>query len=331
MVTPKGNILILQDIVNSHSLNIQTMIYEIRLAGAEQDDGKIDLQRLAQLAHAVTEIAKGALQIRLQGFSTDKGRKSDRITNALKIKLADLKIGSTILELECETFSETLKGQQGDVFKPEILVNLPTQTPMGLVIESFRQALDYKEEASELDKGLLKKLKHFEKVFVSDDEIVTMANRGSIPDLTLKKKDFEKIQILEESIPEPQEIIINGIVDELKFSKSRVTIATKEGTVNGILSDDMEPHDISKYWGKELTIAGTANYLAGGKMSFLYIEKLFEPTEADKYFSKPSKKETVEQQILRKQKALKNGNHLSEIVGQWPSDESIEEILNALD
>ncbi len=51
---------------------------------------------------------------------------------------------------------------------------------MTLVIDSFRQALDYKEEASELDKALLKKLKQFEKVFVSDDETVTMSNRGSI-------------------------------------------------------------------------------------------------------------------------------------------------------
>ena len=307
------------------------MIYEIRLAGADQDNGKIDLQRLAQLALAITEIAKGALQIRLQGFSTERGRKSDRINKALKIRLADLKPGSTILELECDTFKEALNGHQGDVFRPEILHELPDQTPMTLVIESFMQALDYKEDASQLDKALLKKLKHFEKVFVSDDESVTMANSGSIPTLNLKKTDFKKIQILEDSIPEPHEIIINGVVDELKFSKSRVVITTSDGIVNGILSEDLEPHEISKYWGKELTISGNAHYLPSGKMSFVYIERLFEPTQADRYFSKPSKKETVEQQIQRQQKHLKAHNLLGEIIGQWPGDESIDEILNTLD
>ena len=169
------------------------------------------------------------------------------------------------------------------------------------------------------------------KVFVSSDEFVSIANQGSIPELTLRKDDFRKIRTLEESIPEPQEIIINGIVDELKYSKSRISVATKDGLVNGILSDDFEPGEISKYWGKELTIAGTAHYLPGGKMSFLYIERIFEPSASDKYFSKPSKKETVEQQIQRQQKQLKHPNHLAEIVGQWPGDESIEEILNALD
>ncbi len=307
------------------------MTYEIKLSGAEQDDGKIDLQRLILLAQSITDIAKSALQIRLLGISTERGRTSDKISKALKIKLADLKKGSTILELECESFSETLKGEQGNFFKPQILEELPNQTPVALVIESFRDALNYKEDANHLDKALLKKLKNFERIIVSKDEQITFANQGSSPELNLTKKDFQKIQVLEESIPEPQEIIINGVVDELKYSKLRVTIATKEGIINGILSDEFEPENISKYWGKNLTIAGTAYYQPSGKMSFLYIERLYEPSEADKYFSKPSRKETVEQQIQRQQKQLKQNNHLSEIVGQWPGDESIEEILNALD
>jgi len=307
------------------------MIYEIRLNGSEQDNGKIDLIRLAMLSQSITDIARGALQIRMQGFSSDRGRKSERIVKSLKIKLSDLKPGSTILELECDPFSETLQGLQGDAFRPEVLNQLPHQTPMSLVIESFKEALDYKEDSSFLDKALLKKLKVFEKVFIADEEIVTIANRGSISDLILKKKDFEKIKILEDSIPEAQEIILNGIVEELKYSKLRVTIKTKEGSVSGVLSDELEPQNISKYWGKELTISGTAHYLPGGKMSFLFIEKLFEPSDSDKYFSKQSKKETVEQQIQRQQKQLKHNNRLKEIVGEWPGDESIEEILNALD
>lgn len=307
------------------------MIYEIKLAGTDQNDGKIELHRLVLLAQSILEIAKGALQIRLMGISGERGRPSERITNALKINLADLKKGSTILELECEPFKETLEGQQGDAFRPEILGDLPNQSPMTLVMESFREALNYKEESSYLDKALLKKLKGFEKIFISKDELLTIANRGSIPELELRKTDFRKIQVLEESMPEPQEVIINGIVEELKYSKLRVTINTKEGHVNGVLSDSFDPSEISKYWGKDLTISGTAYYQPSGKMSFLYIERIFEPNETDKYFSKTSKKETVEQQIQRQQKHLKGSNHLSEIVGQWPGDEKIDEIINALD
>ncbi len=307
------------------------MKYEIRLSGAEQDDGKIDLQRLGLLAQCITDIAKAALQIRLMGISAERGRTSDRITNALKISLTNLKNGSTILGLECEPFKKTLSGQQGDAFRPEILGDLPDQTPMSLVIESFNEALNYREETNHLDKSLLKKLKAIEKIIVSKEEAMTISNQGKTPSLHLRKGDFKKIQSLEESMPDPQEVIINGTVEELKYSKLRVTINTREGAVNGILSEELDPAEISKYWGKDLTIAGTAHYQPSGKLSFLYIEKIFEPNHTDTYFSRPSRKETVEQQIQRQQKQLKNANHLDEIVGHWPGDEKIEDIINQLD
>ena len=177
----------------------------------------------------------------------------------------------------------------------------------------------------------MKKLKTFEKLFVSSEESLIFSNQGSIPELELHKIDFKKIQTLEESIPEPQEIILNGIVEELKYSKLKVTINTKEGPVSGILSDNLNPSEVSQYWGKELTIAGTAHYQPSGKMSFLYIERIFEPDEADKYFSKSPKRETVEQQIQRQQKQLRHSNHLNELIGQWPGNEDIDEILNFLD
>ncbi|WP_143306514.1 hypothetical protein [Chitinophaga vietnamensis] len=307
------------------------MKYEIKLSGANEDNGKIELHRLVHLAQAITDIASGALRIRLTGISFASGRKNERISNAIKIHLADLKKGSTILQLECDTFKDTLAGQQGDVFNPGILDVLPEQTPMTLVIESFRHAINYQNGTNYLDKGLLKKLKSFEKIFCEENESIIFSNQGSTPELQIKRSDIKRIQKLEESIPEPQEIIVNGIVDELKYSKSRVNIATEDGLVNGILNDALEPEEISKYWGKNLTISGKAHYQPNGRLSFIFIEKIFEPSEADKYFSKASKKETVEQQISRQQRQLKNSNHLGEIVGQWPGEEDIDEILKALD
>ncbi len=308
------------------------MTYEIKISGTDQDNGKIELDRLIDLAYSLKQIATGALQIRLFGVSSNKGRKTDQVTKALKIKLSDLKKGSTVLELECEPFKTSAIGKQRNLFNSEISEILPNQTPIGLVIETFKEALQQKDEVAYLDKPLLKKLKAFEKIFISPSETITFSNKGSISDFQLHKKDFKKIKVLEESMPEPQEIIINGIVDELKYSKLRVSIATKEGSVHGVLNDEnFEPESISKYWGKEVTIAGSAYYHPNGKMSFIYIERIFEPAQADKYFSKLSKKETVEQQILRQQKQLKNQNNLADIVGQWPGDESIEEILNTLD
>ena len=307
------------------------MKYEIRLAGADQDDGRIDLDRLIQLAQSITNIARGALQLKLVGISNEKGRRSEKISTALKIRLSDLKKGSTVLELECDSFKSTLQGHPGDLFKSEILEQLPDKTPMSLVIESFREAMDYNEGSTFLDKPLLKKLKDFKKIFISNDELLTISNQGSISEITLRKSDFKRIGVLEESFPEPQEIVINGVVEELKYSKLRVGIATKQGLVNAVLSEELEPMDISKYWGKELTIAGRMHFLPSGKPSFIYIERVFNPDEFDEYFSKPVNKLNIEQQIQKKIKTQKHINLLGDIIGQWPGNESIDDILKDLD
>jgi hypothetical protein len=307
------------------------MIYEIRISGDENEKGKIELDRLIQLAQSVMDIAKGSLQIRLNGISTEKGRKSDTINNAAKIFLSDIKSGSTVLELECEPFGKTLEGYQPELFNNTAISDLPKQTPVALVIESFREALNQKEEYDFLDKPLLKKLKSFQRAFSSSKELITISNRGSIPEIELRKDDFKKINILEERFPEPKDIIINGIVDELKYSKSRVAINTKEGIVNAVFSDDFDTDEIARYWGKNLTIRGRSHYQPSGKLSFVFIEQIFEPTQNDTYFSKRPSKETVEQQIIKQHKNFKHKNHLSEIIGEWPGNETIEEILNDLD
>lgn len=307
------------------------MKYEIRLAGADQDDGRIELDRLIQLSLSITNIARGALQVKLVGISNEKGRRSEKISTALKIKLSNLKKGSTILELECDSFKSTLEGHPGNLFKSEILEQLPDKTPIGLVIDSFREAMNYNEDSTFLDKPLLKRLKDFKKVFISNDELLTISNQGSVPEITLRKSDFKKIDILEESIPDPQEIVINGVVEELRYSKLRVGIATKQGIVNAVLSEELEPLDISKHWGQELTIAGRMHFLPSGKPSFIYIERIFNPDEFDSYFSKPVSKLNIEQQIQKKLKHQKHTNLLGNIVGQWPGDELIEDILKDLD
>jgi len=307
------------------------MLYEIKLSGAEADDGSIELGRLIDIAQSLKDISAGALQVRLLGASFQKGRKSEQITKALKIRLSDLKQGSTVLELKCEPFIANAIGQQGNLYEPELTEALPNQTPIGLFVEAFKEALEVKDEYTYLDKPLLKKLKSFEKIFLSASETITFTNQGSLEPFELRKKDFKKINVLEESIPEPQEIIVNGVIDELKYTKSRVGIAIADGIVNGVLSDEIEPDSVSRFWGKKVTISGRAHYQPNGKISFVFIERLFEPSEADNYFSKGSLKETVEQQIQRQLKAHKGVNRLNEIVGQWPGDETIEEILNGLD
>ncbi len=306
------------------------MQYEIKLQGAPTDDGSISLERLADLAASLQAIAKGALQIRLGGISNWRGRTTLRLNGALEIRLRGLRPGSTVLDLECDTFRESLAGQQGDVFRPNILEALPALTPMSLVIQSFQDALQPQPNEEHLDKPLLQELQQFKKLFSEANETITISNRGSLPSLELRKQDLAKIHILEVQTPEPQNVLVKGLVETLKYSKSKVIIQTSEGRIDAFLPQTLTPDAISRHWGKEVTIAGMAHYRPSGRMAFIEIERIFEPSDGDAYFSRKKSSETAEQQIQRQLAEKQYQNQLGDLVGKWPGEESFEDLLKQL-
>jgi hypothetical protein len=308
------------------------MKYEIKIEHAQEANGAIDLKRLTKIADGIRKVSEGALQIRLKGISLTRGRKKVSLQDALKVSLTGIKEGSTILCLETEKFEKTLQSYQTDIFRAEAQAELPNETPISLFIKTFQNALTDDDHQDLLDKPLLRELKNLKKAFFNEEETMIFSNQGSLPDLQLTQKDFKKIKVLEDEIPDPQHVVLNGVVELLQFSTLKVKIKTEEGIVDGFLADDLSSEDIASFWGKEVTITGTSHFKPRGK-SVIEIERVFEPGEGDSYFSKRPKSETVEMQLER-QIREKGSNPLAEIIGRWPGDETDEEfeqMLKALD
>jgi hypothetical protein len=308
------------------------MKYEIKIEHAQEANGAIDLERLTKIADGIRKVSEGALQIRLKGISLTRGRKKVSLQDALKVSLTGIKEGSTILCLETEKFEKTLQSYQTDIFRAEAQAELPNETPISLFIKTFQNALTDDDHQDLLDKPLLRELKNLKKAFFNEEETMIFSNQGSLPDLQLTQKDFKKIKVLEDEIPDPQHVVLNGVVELLQFSTLKVKIKTEEGIVDGFLADDLSSEDIASFWGKEVTITGTSHFKPRGK-SVIEIERVFEPGEGDSYFSKRPKSETVEMQLER-QIREKGSNPLAEIIGRWPGDETDEEfeqMLKALD
>lgn len=305
------------------------MNYELKISDAIEENGKIDLVRLASIAEGISKIAEGALQIRLKGVSLSKGRKKESLKKSLRITLSGLKKGSTILCLESEKFKDTLDNLQLDIFRSESQIDLQDQTPISLFVSSFIEVSKNNGESELLDKLLLRELKNFRKSFVGENEVFTISNEGSFETLELRKTDFDKIRILEEETPESEPIILNGIVEELKYSKLKVKILTNEGVINGFLSDELTADDISSFWGKEITITGV-NHFKSNKTSVVEIKSVYQPNNSDSYFSRKSKKSLSIEDQLKEQIDKKSGNKLSDIVGKWPDEGRFEDLLKML-
>lgn len=305
------------------------MKYEIIINEAKEKKGTISLRRLALIANSIRKISEGSLQIRLKGISTLKGRKSLSNEEALNITLVGLAEGSTRLIFEAKPFSSMLKPYQMDIFRQEAQKDLSDLTPFSLFMSAFQEAVKDEPSSDLLDKSLLRELKNYKKVFFSEKESMTISNQGTIDSITLNMQTFQKIKILESEIPDPKSVILNGKVEMLRHSKQKVTIQTTEGMVEGFISEEIKPEEIGAYWGKKITLAGMAHYKPGNK-TVIEINKIFEPSAGDDYFSKKPTSDTIEQQIKRQFQQGKKTTILADLVGKWPGEETDEEFEHML-
>lgn len=312
------------------------MEYDIKLSGTPFDDGSMDLDQLERLAWQLRNIAKGALQMRIFGTSVRKGRENERLSAALKIRLRGLTKGSTVLHVACAPFGETLRGHvQGNLFQENVLQQLPDQTPMTLVMEAFQDALNPNYNGDLLDTALLKDLQNFQKVFVNDAQHIQLSNRGSLPDVDLSKNTLSKLLKWEDQIPKPQKIIAAGRVEELKYSKARVTFLPDQGRpFVGFLGESVPHAEMATLWGEKATIIGMAHYKANGQMAHVEIEHVHLAQDKDNYFSRVPRRETVAQQLERQLKEGKGRSstilRLSHQLAEETWETSLEEDLKLL-
>lgn len=309
------------------------MKYELTIHDAMEAKGTIDLGRLARIAHGITKVADGALQLRLRGLSFGPGRPSKEkmaLEDAMRITLVGMREGSTVLDIECATFEETLPTIQLDAFRSEDQSALKHTTPMGLFIETYHIALDPDGRKDLLDRNLLKELRDFRKAFRGPNERMTIANRGSVRQLELDKQAFQRIHDLEVTIPAPSLVVINGHLDMIRHSKALIEIRPEKGkAIEGFLGKDLTMEDAQQFFGREVTVKGMQHVRADGKR-VVEVQQLFEPTAGDSYFSRSTVSETVEQQLQR-QLLKKAGKPVRSIAGKWPGDEDLETILRMLD
>lgn len=293
------------------------MNYDIKIVGEDSDNGQIEFDRLNLLTKSTKDIATKALMLQLRGFSDIKPDKN--LQKALSLYLENISGNpqdGTSLTINANHFSETIKGIQYELFKPkEEVLKL---TPMALVIGSFQSALSDNNENIDLDKPLLKSLLSFKSNFISDNEIFYLANRGTIAEVKITKDDFQKISILEDSIPAPKKVIVNGQLDEMKVSKGKLGLQTEQGFVNVFTNEPKFIERIVEFMGKEVTIAGMANYKPNGQLSFIEIQDFNSPSPNDKFFSKKPLAISANQQLLFQTKQVKKGKSfqaLKEISG----------------
>lgn len=298
------------------------MNYDIKVINNYEGSGKLELDRVAFLSRHVKSIAKKSLLLQMFGYS--KVSLPKKYQKYLQVFLTgnESHQDETLLTLDADNFSKL--PIQLDAFRDKS--ELQNLTPVALVIKAFRAALTEEEDKNLLDEPLIDELIRFRKFFKSDQEEILLSNRNTIPEVKFSNKEIDQIENLYKSIPEPQKTMINGVIDEMKYSKKQMVLITENRERVVVMpQDDTVLASIKEYFGREVTLTGMAHFKPGGQLSYVSLESFGEPGKSDRFFSKKPQKMSIQQQVAFQVREGKKKNPIDDIIGQWPGDETDEE------
>jgi hypothetical protein len=315
---------------------VKTIRHAIRLQGFDLENGKISFSLLAKLNEQLLRLAESTLRSFVDGNSTLKrGKQAEWLTQSLDFNLSGLKSGSTILEVEAPMLKETMGNMQVPMFGDMPMDEVTRTSALGLGLYAFDRAIQGDVNSFILDKHLLKEMRHFGKFLSKKGSSIEVSSGKKSKTIRLKKEVIEKIKTIEDKTPASIKTKVTGVLDVLKHSNNQLELIVDETKrIRAVLSEQLAISELTHFFGKEVTVSGTANYNPSGEVISFEISGYKPVNKKEKYFNqlpKPLFEETDLKRIANEQNY--KGYHtekVKKITRQMEVEESLEDLLAAL-
>jgi len=299
----------------------------LQLKGNDITNGKISFSFLQEIIGQLTRLAESTLLAYIEGNSKIKRRKTPNwLLKSIDFHLIDIKEGPTILDIEAPLLSENIDSMQISGFHE---FKLEEVSALDLSFFAYMQAFENQQESNLLDKNLLKEIINLNKILDSDDAKIIFISNGKKIEVT--KNTLSEIKILEEKTPPSSKAKITGKLDVLPHSKSQLEIETAGKKIRAKLSEKIHFNDISELIGEEVSTFGIANFNPAGEITSFEVTTIKKAGTEDDYFRTTPPvvfKEFDLKRVIKKNKY--KGSNLDNLLGKWPGDETIDELLEML-
>jgi hypothetical protein len=306
--------------------------HTINLKGFNLEKGKISLSLLEKLSNHLISLAESTMLSFIEGKSYKKrGKLPDWLSKSLDFQLTGIKEGSTILELEAPQLSETLDAIPQLLFEDIQPDEITNNSALGFSMYAYEQVVNEKYDSYLLDKNLLKEMSNFDKFLAGNDSQIIITNQNNQKSSIIKREYLEKIKNIEIKTPEPIRTRITGVLDLIKHSNEQLELLVNNKRIRAYLSDKVSLNDIIKFFGKEISVLGLINYKPSNEAKSIEIHSFETANDNDTFFK--TIPESIKEEIDLKQLASKQnyiGTEIDSILGKWPGDESIEELIESV-
>ena len=175
------------------------------------------------------------------------------------------------------------------------------------------------------------KFKHFFKDGPFTGFRIAVSTTDAQSDVVVTRTTIENSLRLCGRTPTPQRVRLVGNLDGLEASTQRFSLLLDSGErVTGVYLEDISDR-LRPLWQKRVLVLGTSVFRASGNLLRVEAESIEDGSNASSLFSTPpiAGNSRLDSNRLRRPQGTRSG--MSAIMGRWPSDETEEEIAQALE
>ncbi len=306
--------------------------YKLRIKGLQTPKGTISIRALRDVLEIISEGSERGLRLAVQGESIKRGKPPAWLSKSVNFTITGIEDGSTVIDFAAPQLGQTAADQIRDqdlwYTKP-----LPHDTAITLFCRSVNDTTAEDLESDTYDAGVLEGLMAFQPFLKSFAQCVELESADRPTEqFHISTDEIEKVRRLKASTPEPRALVLAGELDTIEHSRRRFLLRLSDGqTIPGTIDPEfLDVESMRQWWGSTVTIKGLVHFRPSRKVRLLEAQVIKPMAAGEEVFDHlPESLTTIEMfEDLRRQ--APSGSPLTEVWGQWPGDESIEEILAAL-
>lgn len=308
-----------------------TKRYDLHLRGISSAQGEIASSDLVRILGALGTLSKRTLSLLTTGKGGIQGPYPKWLSEAAEFCLVGLRSGSTVLSLSARTFRETARQE----IQPELFPERPSpslnDSPLDIVSCAVTEAQVNESTGDYFDATVLKSMRDL--LGTVRDEFATLelvSTDGNGKGFELNKSTREQIRRHTLNIPVPVSTILTGTLDEIVHSKHLFLLIQGDGVrISGHLKGtSTQLESLRALWGKRATVQGLVHSRSDGAPRYVEAGRVVEQVDGDVVLSRASLRP-----VPRHMPKLDSGivgediSKPNSLVGTWPGQESIEELM----
>jgi hypothetical protein len=312
----RATFLVSEDVTNSP--------WRAHLIGPATRGARVSASLLREALSTLVEAAQRSVRLRVEGRSSAQGPLPNWIEKASAFDLLAIEDGSTGLVFEAKPLLDALPASQLEMFASFD----PRLSCLDLLTESLAEAVAGKADSFLYDDGLLTVFERFDRVLRLGIDAVELGTRRA---LRVDRAAVDTFGRLKRDMPPDRQVIVAGKLDALRHSYRVFRLVLETGAhVQGVIGEGINLKQLATLWGQPARVEGVAKFRPSGSLLRIDAERIEAVSGDVSLWSRmptPLLRELDTRKLVVPQ-GPRSG--IAAIWGQWPGDESDDELREAL-